>query len=107
MTSVRNNKYGQIVVNYSKGKSISLIPGITLNIDDKEWQEAKKNSVCQIYLKKGILEELTKEPETKGELAGFQVTEDENDEPTPVVQNQESTTRKTKNKRGRPKKNSN
>jgi hypothetical protein len=108
MASVRNNKYGQIIVNYGNGKSISLIPGVTLNINDEEWEQAKKNPVCKIYLDQGILEELYKEPETKGELAGFQVTEDDNDEPTPVVKSQESSTgKKTKSKRGRPKKTSN
>jgi len=95
MVSIRNNKNGQIIFNV-KGKQISLIPGVSVGIDDELWKIVKNNSTCKKFIDVGILEELKKPPEPKGKLENFDVYDDENEEPTPIVNTKEDSQKSTK-----------
>jgi hypothetical protein len=105
MTTVLNNQNGLITINYVGGKdsSIALYPGVNLNVSADEWEVIKKHPIAAKYLETGVLDVMNRKPAAKGELGGFQVTEDKlTDEPIPMVDinpSIEKTTRRSKTKK--------
>lgn len=86
MVSIRVNQPRSLTVRYVGGSGeMTLLPGINLNVDPTEWQHAARHPIVKRWIEYRLLDVLTRDPETKGELEGFEVAEDRaTDKPLPV-----------------------
>jgi len=110
MPTIKNNSNSALAINYVGGHSsrADFYPGINLNVPQCEWDAMRKHPSVIAYLEAGILDSLTREPGSKGELSGFAVTDDKKtDEPLPITEiklsgkseEAKTTTRKTRVKK--------
>ena len=81
MVSIRNNYPNSLTINYVGGQGqLTLAPGVNLNIPKAEWDAAKRHPVVQTWIKVQRIDVLTRTPTTKGELAGFEVSDRKSDD---------------------------
>lgn len=86
MATVELCQPAAFTINYMGGVgTLTLIPGVNVNVPDEEWALARKHPVVKLYQEEGLLHELNYEPGAKGELGGLDVTDTKrNDQPVPV-----------------------
>lgn len=89
MAQIKNNKPAGLTIDYFDGKGISrleLLPGVNISIPDSTIESLKNHPVFNSYIEDGVLVFLSKAPSPKGELGGFEVTENKaTDEPIPII----------------------
>ena len=90
MVSLRNNRSHPYTLPYAKekggGGKLEILPGINLNIcSDEEWEIASQHPIAKTWIENGCIDVLIKNPTPKGNLAGFEVSEDrQTEEPVPI-----------------------
>lgn len=107
MVAIRHNKATTLDINYVNEHggiaTISLMPGVTIGVDDAAWEQAKNHPIVKILLEEGTIEPLTHDPVITKELdvheeghdAAYEVVEDkESGQPMPVTP-AKKTTKKT------------
>ena len=67
MVALKFNRPSPFTINYAGGNqtSITLHPGVTLDIDPKEWSAIALHPIVKIYLDQKLIEVLGNEPSTK------------------------------------------
>ena len=75
MVTIKHNRPTSLDLHYIGGKRgfIQLLPGVNINVDDTEWQAARKHPAVKYALETGILDELFVAPST-ADLDGIQVS---------------------------------
>lgn len=89
MATITNKKAAPISISYSVGsgiQEIKLTSGVNIGIPDNQIEYIKKHPSFMALLEKGDVDILNYTPSAKGELGGFEVTENKTtDEPIPIV----------------------